>query len=71
MYDDAPLRFFLFSGPDYYPGGGMSDFESAHPTLEAAEDAMTTTLKREDWAHIAELHPTEGLVVVKTATRDD
>ena len=32
-------RFILFTHPTYYPGGGMSDFESDHDTANEAKDA--------------------------------
>lgn len=30
-------RFVVFSWPDYYPGGGMSDVQSCWDTLEDAQ----------------------------------
>jgi len=51
-------RFLIFTGDDYYPCGGFSDFDSAHDTLN---EALTryAELHLEDspltWGHIVDM----------------
>ena len=46
----AVKRFVVFSGDQYYPDGGWSDFKSSHDTLN---EALSTA--RGDWWHIVDL----------------
>ena len=43
-------RFLLFSGPDYYPGGGVEDFDADFETLEDAK--MFQIDSQHEWANI-------------------
>jgi hypothetical protein len=49
------VRFLLFVGDYYYPEGGWRDFMGAHPTLEAAKDAVSGGEFRWDWWHVVDV----------------
>lgn len=46
------LMYYLFAGDNYYPCGGVEDFQSSHSTLEKALRAAA--LSNYDWWHIAD-----------------
>lgn len=53
------MRYFLFTGFDYYASGGWRDFKGAYITLD---DAIEVGMKSvEDWGHIID---SETLTVV-------
>lgn len=43
-------RFIVFSGLQYYPEGGMSDFDDSFDTLDEAKNFLLE--HRYDWAHV-------------------
>lgn len=45
-------RFMLFSGDNYYPGGGFNDHRGSYPTLDAAKNAFNNLQDLNEWAHI-------------------
>ena len=47
------MNFLLFSGSNYYPGGGWDDFKGAFPTFEAAREQVK--LDCYEWAHVVNL----------------
>ena len=49
--DPAIKRFVVFSGDNYYPRGGWSDYQSSHATLEEAKEAPV----QGDWSEIVDL----------------
>ncbi len=49
-------RYLLFSGHDYYPSGGWSDFKGSFATIE---DALRAN--RKDWWHIVDM--TTGKII--------
>lgn len=54
-------RYALFSGANYYPGGGWDDFVAA---FDAADEATTEGLgklkrKEDDWFQVVDLHTGE------------
>lgn len=54
-------RYMLFTGCDYYPEGGISDFVASYNTLvEAKEDVENNQIKP-DWAHIFDI--VQGMIV--------
>jgi hypothetical protein len=55
--DFAVRRFVVFSGEQFYPGGGWSDYQSSHATLAAARKAPAPG----DWSQIVDL--TTGQVI--------
>ena len=63
--------FFVFRGVDYYPSGGMGDFQDAHPTLAAAKASCTGPKASADqWAEIATIHD-GSLRLVARGSRND
>jgi hypothetical protein len=46
------LRYLLFAGDTWYPGGGWDDFRGAFATIDEAKAA---DLSHYDWAHIIDL----------------
>jgi hypothetical protein len=48
--EDAPIArlYWLFSGDEYYPGGGMKDFKGDFSSIAAAKEAF----KEGDWAQV-------------------
>lgn len=47
-------RYLLFSGEQYYPGGGWTDFGGDFDTVEEAMEAAGLS-QRYNWAHIADV----------------
>jgi hypothetical protein len=45
-------RFMLFAGPDYYPGGGWSDFSDSFDTLDSA--ISQAKKQDDDWWHVVD-----------------
>ena len=49
-------RFLVFSGDEYYPKGGMEDFQGSFDTFQEAKNFADTvkdcTGKLYDWYHI-------------------
>lgn len=58
-------RFLLFIGPEYYPSGGFSDFNSEHETQESAVALGQKKVVEESayygWWHVVDL--SNGLIV--------
>lgn len=48
-------RYLLFSGDNYYPGGGWEDFRGDFDTVEAAKAAKLDQHKHDDWYHIVDI----------------
>jgi hypothetical protein len=44
--------YLLFSGSDYYPQGGMDDFQGEFESMEGAKQFFEKN--KDDWAHIVE-----------------
>jgi hypothetical protein len=55
-------RFVVFAGWAYYPGGGWTDFVSAHDTIEEARDACKVADEKNDWSHIVDLEQMKEVV---------
>lgn len=48
-----PLKqYLLFSGQQYYPGGGMSDFIGSFDTIELAKKEIWENRYFDDWFQI-------------------
>lgn len=48
-----PIRYLVFAGQNYYPGGGADDFVGSFTTLEAARVAWAQQKAvRDAWAEI-------------------
>lgn len=48
-----PKRLLVFSGPRYYPGGGMYDYRDAFKDLQSAMDCAEDCITDgDDWANI-------------------
>lgn len=47
-------RYLLFSGEDYYPLGGWSDFVRDFDTPEEAMGYRVPSSRGSDWAHIVD-----------------
>lgn len=47
-------RFVVFTGDDYYPSGGISDFDSSYTTEEDAKTYIKNILSKcyIDWAQL-------------------
>lgn len=65
-------RFLVFAGNNYYPGGGWSDFVSAHDTVDEARGAVTAEYQRQqpvkpDWHQIVDTE--RGVIVDEGARR--
>ncbi len=46
-------RFLLFSGPQYYPGGGWDDFIDSFDSLEEAQQYIADKCSEwGQWSHI-------------------
>ena len=44
--------FYLFTGYDYYPGGGVEDFKAQSEVIQDLRDK--TVGQKEDWWHITD-----------------
>lgn len=51
-------RFLLFSGSDYYPGGGWDDFVASFDTLEEAKDRKS----HRDWNQMVDSETGEAVL---------
>ncbi len=53
--------YFLFAGSDYYPSGGMRDYQGTFATLEEAQqlgqahDELMGNYSRFNWSHVAQV----------------
>lgn len=54
-------RYAIFSGDQFYPDGGWSDYRSSHDTLSEARHALAPR----DWWQIVDL--TTGEIVERSA----
>lgn len=57
-------RFALFSGANYYPGGGWSDFGGTFDTAARAIASMPSGPYKPGWWHVVDL--TTGKIVGKS-----
>lgn len=53
--------YWLFSGGNYYPAGGMDDYKGSYPTIESAKAEAEIRVSdgdwgNPDWAQIADQH---------------
>lgn len=56
------MKYLVFAGDNYYPSGGMGDFESAHESYEDARGAALACAGHgchgdigvSDWAHVVD-----------------
>lgn len=54
-------RYLLFSGENYYPGGGWRDFDGAYETLDEAKERVSLFRRngngdnRRNWWHIVDV----------------
>ena len=46
------MRYLLFSGDFYYPGGGCDDLIGRYDTIEAALQDLPKRESSVDWAHV-------------------
>lgn len=56
-------RYWLFSGQNYYPSGGMEDFKESSDRLEHVKEYITK-LEYGEWAHIYDMH--ESKIVLES-----
>lgn len=61
-------RFWLFSGYDYYPDGGMNDFEGSFDSFEEAEGSIKPV---RDWSQIFDTATGKTAVLKPTERFDD
>jgi hypothetical protein len=50
------LRYMVFNGECYYPGGGMIDFEGSYDDKEKAIEVAKDKDKSYQWAHVYDTH---------------
>lgn len=55
--------YYVFSGDNYYPGGGGNDFVGFSEDLNEAISLATTKLGRGRWAQVCGTGDVKGLVV--------
>lgn len=48
------MKYLLFAGPTYYPGGGVVDYVGKYETLDEAKAAFAEKEDCNDWAHIVD-----------------
>jgi hypothetical protein len=46
--------FLVFTGEEYYPGGGWSDFQGTAETVEAARTKVEAVMGNDDWYQIVD-----------------
>ena len=49
------MKFLIFAGDTYYPGGGFEDFVKACSSREEAIEKANEVLKNSDWVHVVDL----------------
>lgn len=59
-------RYLLFAFPDYYPSGGMSDFQSDYSRLDAAKAKGLKLLKPPKRFDNFQIYDTRKRMVVDT-----
>jgi len=57
------LRYLLFAGEQYYPGGGWEDYKGTFATLEEAQEAESkeSAACGYGWSHIVDTNTMEML----------
>lgn len=46
--------FLVFTGEEYYPGGGWSDFQGTAETVDAARAIVEAVMGNDDWYQIVD-----------------
>jgi hypothetical protein len=46
--------FFVFTGEEYYPGGGWTDFQGTAATIEEAHTVAESVLGTDEWYQIVD-----------------
>ena len=49
------VDFHLFAGHNYYPGGGMADYQGSAKSVKGCEEMLAKLENEPDWAHVAVL----------------
>jgi hypothetical protein len=44
----------VFTGEEYYPGGGWSDFQGTADSIDAARAKVESVMGNDDWYHIVD-----------------
>lgn len=50
------MMWMLFAGDNYYPSGGMNDYQGSHATLGACMVAYYTSDRDFDWGHAVRMN---------------
>jgi len=48
------VKYMLFAGPKYYPGGGVYDYVGRYQSVDAAKAAFAALEDCNDWAQIVD-----------------
>ena len=65
--------FLVFTGEEYYPGGGWNDYIGAQPSLETARTLVEAATGNDDWYQIVDsstLQIVERGTIADTTTYD-